>query len=141
MSPYPGDHSVIVLDNCRIHHSDDFKELIENVGGYVVYTAPYTPKDNPIELVFSKIKAWLKRNNEWVETVRVWRAPSEVVRAHSPLHPDAHAPPLTPPTLRAGGARGGHQRGVPLHHARGLPSLHRARVQGGWRVLHAVLVE
>jgi transposase len=70
MSAYPGDHSVVVLDNCRIHHSAAFKSLVEDAGGYVLYTPPYTPKHNPIESVFGKIKAWLRRNDEWVETVR-----------------------------------------------------------------------
>ena len=74
MNAYPGDHSVMVLDNCRIHHNVEFKEMIENAGGYTLYTPPYTPKHNPIELVFSKVKAWLKRNCEWVATVRERRA-------------------------------------------------------------------
>ena len=70
MNAYPGDNSVMVLDNCRIHHSAAFKALVEDAGGYTVYTAPYTPIDNPIEHVFGKVKAWLRRNAAWVETVR-----------------------------------------------------------------------
>ena len=37
-NPYPGPRSVLVLDNCNIHHSDDVKELIEvQAGIYHVY--------------------------------------------------------------------------------------------------------
>ncbi|KIK35733.1 hypothetical protein CY34DRAFT_53568, partial [Suillus luteus UH-Slu-Lm8-n1] len=28
-NPYPGPRSVLVLDNCRIHHSDEVLHLIE----------------------------------------------------------------------------------------------------------------
>jgi len=29
-NPYPGPRSVIVVDNCRIHHSEEIRELVED---------------------------------------------------------------------------------------------------------------
>ncbi|KAF8554376.1 hypothetical protein OG21DRAFT_1382535, partial [Imleria badia] len=29
MNPYPQEHSVLVLDNCRIHHNRDLVDLVE----------------------------------------------------------------------------------------------------------------
>ncbi|THU92536.1 hypothetical protein K435DRAFT_592130, partial [Dendrothele bispora CBS 962.96] len=29
MNPFPGDHSVIIMDNCAIHKSEALKELVE----------------------------------------------------------------------------------------------------------------
>ncbi|KAG2744232.1 hypothetical protein P692DRAFT_201722169 [Suillus brevipes Sb2] len=32
MNPFPGERSVLVLDNCRIHHNEDLQELVQNAG-------------------------------------------------------------------------------------------------------------
>lgn len=32
MNPFPAERSVLILDNCRIHHNDDLVELVENAG-------------------------------------------------------------------------------------------------------------
>ncbi|KDQ55614.1 hypothetical protein JAAARDRAFT_91352, partial [Jaapia argillacea MUCL 33604] len=29
-NPYPGPHSVLVLDNCSIHHSEEVRQVIED---------------------------------------------------------------------------------------------------------------
>ncbi|KIK60258.1 hypothetical protein GYMLUDRAFT_106434, partial [Collybiopsis luxurians FD-317 M1] len=28
-NPYPGPHSVIIMDNCSIHHAEEVRELLE----------------------------------------------------------------------------------------------------------------
>jgi hypothetical protein len=33
MRPYPGPRSVLVLDNCAIHHAEEVRELIEDQAG------------------------------------------------------------------------------------------------------------
>lgn len=35
MRPYPGPRSVLLLDNCAIHHGDEVHELIEAEAGAV----------------------------------------------------------------------------------------------------------
>ena len=34
MNPFPLEHSVLVLDNCHIHHNQDFIDLVEQAGIY-----------------------------------------------------------------------------------------------------------
>ncbi|KAF7350719.1 Transposase domain-containing protein [Mycena sanguinolenta] len=61
MNPYPAPRSVILLDNARIHHSDEIRELVESFGCRIEYLPPYSPHYNPIEQVFSVIKSYLRR--------------------------------------------------------------------------------
>ena len=49
---YPGPNSVIVMDNCTLHHSDRVIEFIKSKGAKLIYLSPYSPDFNPIELVF-----------------------------------------------------------------------------------------
>ena len=49
-------HSVVVLDNCSIHHSPYIYETFHDVGVLVYYLSPYSPDLNPIEETFSKVK-------------------------------------------------------------------------------------
>lgn len=56
-----GDH--VILDNCAIHHFEGGQilgEWLDNIGCTLVYLPTYSPKFNPAELVFYKIKT-LKR--------------------------------------------------------------------------------
>ena len=58
-SLHPGD--VVVLDNLRAHYTDGVKQAIEAVGARVMYLPPYSPELNPIELTWSKFKAFLRK--------------------------------------------------------------------------------
>ncbi len=62
----PGD--TVVMDNCSIHKVPGVKEAIEARGATVKYLPPYSPDLNPIELPFSKFKAYLRKFSE--RTVR-----------------------------------------------------------------------
>jgi hypothetical protein len=61
--------SVVVLDNASIHHSEQIVELIQSTGAEILYTAPYSPDLNPIELMFANYKQMLKRHRDlaWVQ--------------------------------------------------------------------------
>jgi transposase len=67
MNPYPAKHSVLVMDNARIHHNDNLITAIEDAGSKVLYLPPYSPDFNPIETAFSALKSWLKRYRDIVD--------------------------------------------------------------------------
>ena len=54
----PGD--VVIMDNVRIHKVSGVREAIEARGAMVPPFPPYSPDLNPIELAFSKLKAFLR---------------------------------------------------------------------------------
>ena len=54
--------SIIVMDNDTIHMSLRLVDLIRATGTYLLYTAPYSPYLNPIELGFNVHKSGLRRN-------------------------------------------------------------------------------
>jgi len=55
--------SIVVMDNASTHIDSRVAQLIRATGAYILYTAPYCPDLNPIELGFNIYKAHLKRNN------------------------------------------------------------------------------
>ena len=61
---YPGERSIIVLDNVSIHVDPSIVQAIEAKGCLVKYLPPYSPDFNPIELTFSVLKAWMRRHFE-----------------------------------------------------------------------------
>jgi transposase len=55
----PGD--VVVLDNLAAHKADGVREAIRAVGASILYLPPYSPDLNPIEQLFAKLKALLRK--------------------------------------------------------------------------------
>ncbi len=55
LMPFDGKnpHSVVILDNCSIHHVEGIVEMIHEVGALVHFLPPYSPDYNPIEEAFS----------------------------------------------------------------------------------------
>ena len=54
----PGD--IVVLDNLSAHKSAEAEAAIRSVGAAVEYLPPYSPDLNPIEKMWSKLKAYLR---------------------------------------------------------------------------------
>lgn len=52
---------IVVMDNLRCHKDTDASSLIESVGAQVWYLPPYSPDLNPIEQLWSKVKAFLRK--------------------------------------------------------------------------------
>jgi transposase len=55
----PGD--IVVADNLSCHKVAGVREAIEAVGATLCYLPPYSPDLNPIEKMFSKLKALLRK--------------------------------------------------------------------------------
>lgn len=58
----PGD--IVVMDNLSSHKGPRVREMIEAAGADLRYLPPYSPDFNPIENVFAKLKALLRRAAE-----------------------------------------------------------------------------
>jgi transposase len=58
----PGD--VVVLDNLSAHKVPGIREAIEAAGAKLLYLPPYSPDFNPIEQLFAKLKALLRKAAE-----------------------------------------------------------------------------
>lgn len=54
----PGD--TVVMDNLSPHKSDSTLALIRQVGAEVRFLPAYSPDLNPIEMMWSKVKQWLR---------------------------------------------------------------------------------
>src|SRR5437899_137597 len=55
---------IVVMDNVSVHKSPRIREAIENARATLRYLPQYSPDLNPIEMPFSKFKAFLRRAAE-----------------------------------------------------------------------------
>ncbi|CAB4432731.1 unnamed protein product [Rhizophagus irregularis] len=62
MNPYPGDNSVIIMDNARIYYNNELVALLKELECHVVFLPSYSSNFNPIETAFSTIKLWIRHN-------------------------------------------------------------------------------
>jgi transposase len=56
----PGD--IVIMDNLPAHKGARIREAIEKTGARLRFLPPYSPDFNPIEMAFSKLKAFLKKH-------------------------------------------------------------------------------
>lgn len=52
---------IVVMDNLRCHKVEGVEQMVEEAGATVEYLPPYSPDLNPIEQMWSKIKAFLRK--------------------------------------------------------------------------------
>jgi transposase len=52
---------VIILDNLGAHRASRIEEIAAQCGATVLWLPPYSPDFSPIELMWSKLKAYLKK--------------------------------------------------------------------------------
>lgn len=52
---------IVMMDNLLVHKTPGVREAIEGAGARLEYLPPYSPDLNPIEMPFSKLKAWLRK--------------------------------------------------------------------------------
>lgn len=62
--PVLSEGDIVVMDNLSVHKVDGVVEAIEAAGARVLYLPPYSPDLNPIEQVFAKLKALLRKAKE-----------------------------------------------------------------------------
>ena len=64
MHPFDGspEPSILVMDNCSIHHVTAVQSALDNSGILTQYLPPYSPDYNPIEHSFSYVKQYLKNH-------------------------------------------------------------------------------
>ena len=53
--------TTLVIDNWTVHKGEDITKLVESFGCNILYLPTYSPDFNPIEYLFSKIKAFIKK--------------------------------------------------------------------------------
>lgn len=51
---------VVIMDNLSVHHRASLRTLIEARDCQLLFLSPYSPDFNPIELLFSKLKALIR---------------------------------------------------------------------------------
>lgn len=59
--PHLGKNSIIIMDNMKSHHAKDVKRCLNERRVSYLYLPPYSPDLNPIEKLWSKIKATLRK--------------------------------------------------------------------------------
>lgn len=77
LNPFNGTNprSIVIMDNCSIHHIDPIIDLIEtNAQAKVLFLPPYSPDLMPLEEVFSKVKSVLKMNDKIFQACSAPRA-------------------------------------------------------------------
>src|SRR5512132_1303101 len=77
----PGD--IVVLDNLSAHKVPGVREAIEAAGAKLFYLPPYSPDFNPIEQLFAKLKALLRKAAERSVT-GLWNRIAELLDAFTP---------------------------------------------------------
>ena len=71
MRPFDGQSSisVLVMDNCSIHHVIEVKQLLRQSGIVVLFLPPYSPDRNPIEKAFSYVKGYLMKHDAVLQSL------------------------------------------------------------------------
>lgn len=77
----PGD--VVILDNLGSHKGAAARQAIRKAGAHLLFLPPYSPDLNPIEMVFAKLKALLRKAAE--RTVEAtWRKVGSLLNQFTP---------------------------------------------------------
>ena len=82
LAPTPKKDDIVIMDNLGSHKIQGVREAIRAVGASLLFTLPYSPDLNPIEIAFSKIKSVLrKKAHRTVEAL--WKELGEITRCFS----------------------------------------------------------
>jgi hypothetical protein len=70
--------SVLVMDNCAIHHVSPALQALTDAGIVTMFLPPYSPDLNPAEELFSFVKYYLKEHDEILQAVN---DPKPIIKA------------------------------------------------------------
>lgn len=57
---WPEPETILIMDNVGFHYSDRVKQMCADAGVKLDFTAPYTPRTDPIEEFFGEVKTQVK---------------------------------------------------------------------------------
>ncbi len=79
----PGD--IVICDNLSAHKVAEVQVIVEAHGATIQYLPPYSPELNPIEQVFAKLKALLRKAAaRTYETL--WRTVGQLMEVFIPMN-------------------------------------------------------
>ena len=61
LAPHLWPGALVIMDNLSAHKAKAVREKIEAAGARLLYLSPYSPDFNPIEMAWSKLKAYLRK--------------------------------------------------------------------------------
>ncbi len=73
----------VIIDNLPAHKLKAVRKLIEARGAELIYLPPYSPDLNPIEMVFAKLKALLRKAAERTRE-GLWARIGQLLQAFTP---------------------------------------------------------
>lgn len=71
---------LVIMDNLPAHKGPEIRKAIERRGAKLLYLPPYSPDMNPIEKMWSKVKAYLRKVKGRSEE-EITKALAEILRA------------------------------------------------------------
>ena len=72
MSSFDGisERSIVVLDNCSIHHTQEVMEAFQQASIMVIFLPPYSPNFMPIEICYAYVKQYLKDHDVLMQAIQ-----------------------------------------------------------------------
>ena len=79
MQPFYGlnSHSVLIMDNCSVHHVSEVRQLFRSTGIVPLFLPSDSPDLNPIEEAFSYVEAFLRKRDDLVQAVQ---DPTDIIK-------------------------------------------------------------
>ena len=71
-------HSILIMDNCSIHHVAEVKDLFQQAGIVVLFLPPYSLDLNPVEKAFSYLKNYLRKHDQLLQAIS---DPTDIIQA------------------------------------------------------------
>ncbi len=82
-------NDIVIMDNLPSHKVTGIREAIEKAGSKLIYLPPYSPDLKPIEQVFSKFKALLRKAAAR-SVDALWKAIGKALDTFSPVECSAY---------------------------------------------------